>query len=59
MFDRIERIDEEGAVQLNTDIQNDFKEAVLVQEWDPATFESAQKLIKTERKEEPKDKAEV
>jgi len=59
MFDRIERIDEEGTGPLNADIHNDLKETVLVQEWDPATFESAHKLIKTERNEESKDKVEV
>lgn len=40
-----------------------MKETVLGQEWDqeydPAAFESAHKLIKTERKEELIDKAEV
>ena len=48
-----ERIGEEHAGRLNADIQQDLKETVVVHDWDPATFESAHKLIKTDLKEEP------
>lgn len=47
-----ERIDEENVEKLNADIQQDLKDPPSVQVWDPTTFESAHKLIKTENQED-------